>query len=103
LDFATGTGVDHNVTIADTATLDLANGGGIVILNSNTDGKAAIFLCYGGSVVKIGGDASYVATTPASTELGLYYSGGSARYRIENKRGAAQDLYIVTIRTRQTA
>jgi len=103
IDFASSASVSNLVTIANAATYDLGSGSGVVVLHSNTDGLAAIFLTYAGNVTKLGGDASIVAGTPIATEIGLYYSGGSGKYRVENQKAASQDIFITTIRTRTAA
>lgn len=100
IDFATSASSNNKLTLANAATLDLAEGSGIVVLHSDTDGDSAIFICYGGTTVKLGGSSNYVASSPSSGQVGLYYSGASALYRVENQKVATQDLYISTIRTR---
>jgi hypothetical protein len=100
IDFASSGSVPNLVTVANAATYDLGSGSGVVVLHSNTDGLAAIFLTYAGNVTKLGGDASIVAGVPILTQVGLYYSGGSGKYRVENQKVASQDIFITTIRTR---
>jgi hypothetical protein len=100
LDYASSTSVPNLITIASGATFDLASGSGIVVLHSNTDGAGAVFFCYGGTVAKLGGDASYVAGGASAGEVGLFYNGGTSKYRIQNAKVASQAIFVTDIRTR---
>lgn len=87
-------------TIANTATSDLTTGSGVVVLHINNTGEASIFLCWAGNTTKLGGSGNVVSGVPAAGQVGLYYNGGTGKYRIENQQGASRDIYITTIKTR---
>ena len=104
IDFAaSGVGNPPNyITFTASATYDLASGSGLVILHSNTNGSAALFLCYAGVVLKIGGATDIVSgsVSAGSSQIGLFYNGGTGAYRIINGYSTSQALFITTIRTR---
>ena len=104
IDFAaSGAGNPPNyITFTASATYDLASGSGLVILHSNTNGSAALFLCYAGVVLKIGGATDIVSgsVSAGSSQIGLFYNGGTGTYRIINGYSTSQSLFITTIRTR---
>lgn len=87
--------------IVDTGTADLATGSGLVALHCNDTGEFALFACWAGNVEKFAlGSANVVAGAPAAGQIGLYYNGGTGKYRIENQQGATRNIYITTIKTR---
>jgi hypothetical protein len=88
------------VTLAAGATYDLASGSGMVFVHNETDGMMAAFLCYAGGVVKLGGDATFVVGVPAASQIGVYYFGGTAKYRVNNGYATSQNIFISGIRTR---
>lgn len=100
LDFAPSTDTGAWTSLAAGATYDLAAGSGLIIIHVNSNGAAALFLTYAGTVLKIGGDASVVSGTGGSNQVGITYNSGSGKYRINNGYGSTQGMWISTIRTR---
>jgi hypothetical protein len=104
IDFAAdGAGSPPNyITFTSNSTYDLASGSGLVVLHSNTNGAAALFLCYAGTVAKIGGEGNIVSGSVAdnSNQVGLFYNGGTGAYRIKNGYTTSNLIFITTIRTR---
>jgi len=103
IDFAPSTSSPNYVTFAAAATYDIAAGSGLVVIHNNTNGDAALFLTYGGVVVKIGGAASIVSGTGILNEIGLVYNGGAGKYRINNGYLTSQSVWVTTIRTRTSS
>jgi hypothetical protein len=103
IDFAAATSTPNYTTLAAAATYDLAVGSGIIVIHNNTNGDAALFLTYGGNVLKIGGAASVVAGTGGASQIGLAYNSGSGKYIINNGYATSQPIFITTIRTRTTS
>jgi hypothetical protein len=103
IDFAPSTSSPNYVTLAAAATYDIAAGSGLVVIHNNTNGDAALFLTYGGVVVKIGGAASIVSGTGILNQIGLVYNGGAAKYRINNGYLTSQSVFVTTIRTRTSS
>ena len=100
IDFASSTAPPNYVTLAASATYDLANGSGLVILHNNFNGFGAVFFTYAGNTVKIAGDASIVAGTGGASQIGITYNPGNGKYRINNGYATSQSIFITTIRTR---
>lgn len=98
IDFAPSTSVPNCVSLANTATADLATGSGFVMLHCNETGDAAAFLAFGGTVVKLGGATNIVAGAPGASQIGLQWTG--AAYRINNNRGGTSTIWVATMRTR---
>ena len=100
IDFAPSTSTPNFITLAAAATYDLANGSGIIVIHNNNNGDAAVFLTYGGNVVKLGGAASIVSGVGGASQIGLVYNGGAGKYRVNNGYATSQSMFISTIRTR---
>jgi len=103
IDFAPSTSNPNYITLAAAATYDIAAGSGLVVIHSNTTGDAALFLTYGGVVIKIGGAASIVSGTGGASQIGLVYNSGAGKYRINNGYATSQSAWVTTIRTRTTS
>lgn len=89
--------------IGASGTYDLASGSGLVVIHDNTTGDAAVFVCYGGNVTKLGGAAAIVSGSPGASETGLFYNAGTVKYRIKNGYAVSHDYYIATIKTRASS
>jgi hypothetical protein len=89
--------------LAAAATYDIAVGSGLVVIHSNTTGDAALFLTYGGVVVKIGGAASIVSGIGGVSQIGLVYNVVAGKYRINNGYVTSQSIFVTTIRTRTSS
>lgn len=86
---------NHLVTLANTATYDLAVGSGILIVNDNTDGYIGIFAVSGNATAIISDPSAKFSTAQGTaSKINVYYNGGTGAYRVENQLGASKDLYI---------
>jgi hypothetical protein len=103
IDFAPSTSNPNYITLAAAATYDIAAGSGLVVIHSNSTGDAALFLTYGGVVVKIGGAASIVSGIGGVSQIGLVYNAVAGKYRINNGYVTSQSAWVTTIRTRTTS
>jgi len=102
IDFATDTGGNNYITLAASATYDLATGGGLVLINANNIGDSALFLTYNGNTNKISGGSIIVSGTGGANQIGLTWNAGAAKYRINNGYASSQSLWVGTIRIRQS-
>jgi hypothetical protein len=104
LDFAPSTASPTCITLANDATYDLATGSGLVMLVT-TDGSASgvAFTSFGnvGVLVAIGAGTVTTVINNAGT-LNLYYNAGTAKYRIQNKLGSSKNIFVTTIRGRDS-
>ena len=103
IDFAPSTSTPNFITLAAAATYDIINGSGIIVIHNNNTGDAAVFLTYGGNVVKLGGAASIVSGVGGASQIGLVYNGGAGKYRVNNGYATSQSMFISTIRTRTSS
>ena len=99
-DCANGTAL----TIANTFVFQLSDASafsGLVILNNATDGGGAVFMCSGGTVVKMAdGNSVYGTTKDTASKNNLYYDAGSNEYRLQNNTGGSRTYNIFSIRLR---
>ena len=102
IDFASSTAPPNYISLAASATYDLAAGSGFVILHNN-NGDAAAFLTYGGSVTKLGGATNVISGTAGANQIGLAYNSGTGKYRISNGHSSTQNIFVTTIRTRTSS
>lgn len=101
LDFASGTSSGTYVTIADTATYDLATGSGMVFIwDDGGNGVAQIACFYGNTAIVWQNAAFYTNAGGSAGNLNVYYDAGSGKYRLQNLTGGTKNLYIGSIRMR---
>ncbi|TIN82744.1 MAG: hypothetical protein E5X94_00560 [Mesorhizobium sp.] len=95
-------GNSQNITSG--SEISLSNNSGLLLLNENgATGVVGLFLCGGGVVTKIGGDASYVvSSTPTTSQIGVYYDGAATRYKVKNGFASTKNLGILWIATRNS-
>jgi hypothetical protein len=87
-------GEGAQITLANGGTKDLATGSGLITVINGTDGTCALYLCAAGAPIKIGGSAAFVVSaTPASGEIGLYYTGTAYRL-VNNMTGGSRGFFI---------
>ena len=89
--------------IANGASLSLAAGAGLIIIQDVTTNNSAIYLCTSGTcsmVFNVGGTFVASTTTPASTHMSVAYSGSA--YAIYNNVGSTQTVSAALIRTQAT-
>lgn len=86
--------------IASGAEVVLTTGSGILIFTDDTTGGTGIFVIGGGGVALIGqvGTTFAATSTPSSSQVGLYYSGGT--YRLKNGFAASHTIYPASWKTR---
>jgi len=74
---------------------------GLVILANSTDGGVGLFMCGGGSVVKVAdGSSVYSTTSGTASKSNLYYDAGTNEYRLQNNTGGSRTYSIFSIRMR---
>jgi len=92
------------LTMANTFVFQLSDASafsGLVILNNATDGGGAVFMCSGGTVVKMAdGSNVYSTTKDTASKNNLYYDAGSNEYRLQNNTGGSRTYNIFSIRLR---
>lgn len=92
------------LTMANTFVFQLSDASafsGLVILNNATDGGGAVFMCSGGTVVKMAdGNSVYGTTKDTASKNNLYYDAGSNEYRLQNNTGGSRTYNIFSIRLR---
>lgn len=93
-------GGDASISLAQGASLVIAPGSGLVLLNESKTGSTAAFIIGGGSVALLGqAGAAFVASSkPVTGKIGVYWSGSS--YIIGNNSGATVTLGNVGMRVR---
>jgi hypothetical protein len=99
IDFATG---GSTITLVAGATYDLATGSGMVVIYDNGNGNFNFLFATGGAVVSVAATASstIVAGSPGAGFVGLFYNGGTAKYRILNNMATTRTLILSTIKMR---
>jgi len=99
IDFATG---GSTITLVAGATYDLATGSGMVVIYDNGNGNFNCLFATGGAVVSAAATASstIVAGSPGAGFVGLFYNGGTAKYRILNNMATTRTLILSTIKMR---
>ncbi len=99
IDFSTG---GSTITLAPTATYDLATGSGMVVIYDNGDGNFNLMFAAGGGVVSASATASssIVAGIPSPEKVGLFYNPATGKYRILNNRSTSRTLILSTIKMR---
>jgi len=100
LDYATSTSIPNCITIANSATYDLAVGSGLVMLTESTTGDGAMFFTQGGTAYKIAGSANFDDASGTAASVNLFYNAGTLKYRIQNLTGGSISLFVATIRNR---
>ena len=98
--FAGQAGSGTPTALAASATYQLANGSGLLMVHNDDTGSLGVFICWAGSVTKIAGPAEMVSGTPAASQIGVSWSG--SYYIITNGFTTTQNLYFTTILTRPT-
>lgn len=103
LDFAPSTSNGSYVSIADTGTYDLAVGSGMIFLWENAgNGVAQIALYYGTAAIVWQSGALYTTAVGTANKVNVYYNGTTA-YRIQNLTGATVNIYVSTMRFRDSS
>ena len=99
IDFATG---GSTISLAAGATYDLATGSGMVVIYDNGNGNFNFLFATGGAVVSAAATASstIVAGSPGPGYVGLFYNGGTVKYRILNNMSTTRTLILSTIKMR---
>ena len=86
--------VDTDASYANNATVDFANFSGLIIVNNTgTTGNVAVWICGGGTAVKLSDSVSNTSGTIASV-------GGINGYRWTNNTGATDSFSFAAIQTR---
>lgn len=98
--FAGQAGSGTPTALAASATYQLANGSGLLMVHNDGTGSLGVFICWAGNVTKIAGPAEMVSGTPAASQIGVSWSG--SYYIITNGFTTTQNLYFTTILTRPT-
>ena len=89
------------IAIANNGTVDLATGSGMVFVHNDSSGTIGVFLCFAGSTTIVSDPSGvFSVASGAAGKTNLFFNGGTAAYRLENKTGGAVNYYVTTIRTR---
>lgn len=103
IDFAPGTSNGSYVSIANNGTYDLAVGSGMVFLWENAgNGVAQVALYYGQTAIIWQNAALYSTAAGTAGKVNVYYNGTTA-YRIQNLTGATVNIYVSTLRLRDSS
>ena len=99
LDYATG---GSTINLVTGGTYDLATGSGMVVIYDDGDGNFNFMFASAGNVISVSSSpsSSIVAGSPPSDKVGLFYNGGTAKYRISNNRATTRTLIISTVKMR---
>jgi hypothetical protein len=96
-----GTNAGLLITIADTATYDLAVGSGAIYLWDNGgNGVSVIYTFYGTVTFAFNPQAFYSDTAGTAAKVNIYYNAGTNTYRLENLTGSSKSIYVFTQRLR---
>jgi hypothetical protein len=96
-----GTNAGLLITIADTATYDLAVGSGVVYLWDNGgNGVGISYTFYGTAALQYNPSALYSNTGGTAAKVNFFYNAGTNTYRLENLTGSSKNIYIFTIKLR---
>ena len=98
--FAGQAGSGTPTALAASATYQLANGSGLLMVHNDNTGSLGVFICWAGNITKIAGPVEMVSGTPSSSQIGVSWSG--SYYIITNGFSTSQNLYFTTILTRPT-
>lgn len=103
IDFASTSGVNNRITIANAATYDLAAGSGMVFIVSDSGSDAAHLACWWGTTAIIWQNGTTFTTTSGTASKINFYYNGAGNYRIQNNTGASVTLFVGMIRLRTGA
>jgi len=96
-----GTNAGLLITIADTATYDLAVGSGVVYLWDNGgNGVGVAYTFYGTASFVFNPSLFYSATIGTPLQVNFYYNAGTNTYRLQNLTGSSKSIYVFTQRLR---
>ena len=96
-----GTNAGLLITIADTATYDLAVGSGVTYLWDNGgNGVGVVYTFYGTVSFAVNPSAFYSATAGTPLLVNFYYNAGTNTYRLQNLTGSSKSIYVFTMRLR---
>jgi len=99
-----GTNAGLLVTIADTATYDLAAGSGVTYLWDNGgNGVGVVYTFYGSVSFAFNPSAFYSATKDTPSLVNFYYNAGTGTYRLQNLTGSSKSIYVFTMRLRASS
>jgi len=99
-----GTNAGLLITIADTATYDLAVGSGAVYLWDNGgNGVGIAYTFYGTVAIVYNPSLFYSATIGSPLQVNFYYNAGTNTYRLQNLTGSSKSIYVFTQRLRASS
>jgi len=98
-----GYGYQSTIAVANDATYDFAAGSGLIMIISagNTIGGSIIFAAVGGTTIISDPGGVFSNTVNTASKFNVYYESSVGKYRLQNKRGAAENIiYIATLAAR---
>ena len=99
-----GTNAALLITIADTATYDLAAGSGVTYLWDNGGNGVGIAYTFYGTVALVYNPALFYSSTIGTPlNVNFYYNAGTGTYRLQNLTGASKSIYVFTMRLRESS
>lgn len=99
-----GTNAGLLITIADTATYDLAVGSGAIYLWDNGgNGVGVAYTFYGSASFVYNPSGFYNATAGTPLFMNFFYNGGTNTYRLQNLTGSSKSIYVFTQRLRASS
>jgi hypothetical protein len=101
-----GYGYSAPISLANDATYDFAVGSGLIMIISagNTIAGSIIFAAVGGTTIISDPGGVFSNTVNTASKFNVYYESSVGKYRLQNKRGAAENIiYIATLAARPAA